>query len=370
MNFDFSEEQKMLQKAARDFLESRCGLAKVREVFESDAPYAKDVWEGAAEMGWTGTTIPERMGGAGFGHLELAVIAEEVGRALAPIPFSSTVYIVSEALRLAGSDEQKQKYLPRLASGVCIGALALAERPGQLGIRDLATELRDGRLYGAKVPVLDGDVADLAVVAARDGESTSLVLVELDGAGVERSALRSLDPARSQARIRFDGARAEHLGQVGQGAELLDRVQQRAAVLLAFEQLGGAQRCLDIAREFAMGRYAFGRPIASFQAIKHKLADMYASVELARSNCYYGAWALSTENAELPVAACLARISATEAFEHCARENLQIHGGVGFTWEYDCHLFLRRSRLLALQLGPPALWKDRLVSELDARTPA
>jgi alkylation response protein AidB-like acyl-CoA dehydrogenase len=273
-------------------------------------------------------------------------------------------------IRKNGSDEQKQKYLPGIASGTRIGALALGERPGQVGIQGLATELRDGRLHGAKVPVLDGDCAHLSVVVAREGSGTSLALVELDGPGIERSAVRSLDPARSQARIRFDGARAERLGTAGQGAELLDRLFQRAAVLLAFEQLGGAQRCLEIAREFAMGRYAFGRPIASFQAIKHKLADMYASVELARSNCYYGAWALSTENAELPVAACLARISATQAFEHCARENLQIHGGVGFTWEYDCHLFLRRSRLLALQLGPPALWKDRLVSELDARTPA
>ena len=368
MNFDFSEEQKMLQKAARDFLEERCSLVKVREVFESDAPYAKDVWEGAAEMGWLGTAIPETYGGAGYGYLELAAIAEEIGRALAPIPLSSTTYLVSEALQQAGDAAQRKRWLPELAAGRAIGALALAERPGQHGANSVETEFRQGRVYGAKQPVIDGDVARLGLVVAREGGASSLVLVELDGAGVTRESLRSFDPSRSQARIRFDGAWGERLGDAGAGSELLAKIYDRAAVLFAFEQLGGAQRCLDIAHAFAMGRYAFGRPIASFQAIKHKLADMYVAVQLARSNCYFGAWALSTNSDELPAAACLARISATEAFEHCSRENLQIHGGVGFTWEYDCHLFLRRSKLLAVTLGAAADWKHRLVSELESRS--
>jgi alkylation response protein AidB-like acyl-CoA dehydrogenase len=218
--------------------------------------------------------------------------------------------------------------------------------------------------------VVDGDVADFAVVAARDGRAASLFLVDLRGAGVSRAPLETVDPTRSVASITFANTPAEPLGEPGAGWPLLERVLDRAAVLVAFEQVGGGQAALDMAREYAVGRFAFGRPIASFQAIKHKLADMYVAVELARSNAFYAAWALSTDGPELPVAAAAARVSASEAYFHAAKENIQTHGGMGFTWEFDCHLHYRRAKLLGLMLGGVPRWKDLLISRIEARADA
>ncbi|MEN8183098.1 MAG: acyl-CoA dehydrogenase family protein [Myxococcota bacterium] len=365
MNFDFSEEQKLLQKTTRDYLEEHAPLSVCRGVLESNSSYSEELWKGAGEMGWLGAAVPEEHGGAGFGHLELALVAEELGRALAPIPFSSSVYLATEALLLAGSDAQKERELPRLAGGERIGTFAVAERPGRTGPDQIEARFEGGRLSGTKLPVPDGDVAGLAVVLARSDRGLSLALVDLDGAGVERSPLRSLDPSRSQAKIVFDDAPAEQLGAEGQGFELAQQVLDRAAVLMAFEQVGGAQRAFEITREFTLGRYAFGRPVASFQAVKHRLADLYVAIELGRSNAYYGAWALSHEDDELPAAACGARIAACDAFELAGKEIIQLHGGVGFTWEYDCHLFYRRAKLLGLALGSAGEWRDRLIDRID-----
>jgi alkylation response protein AidB-like acyl-CoA dehydrogenase len=211
-------------------------------------------------------------------------------------------------------------------------------------------------------------VADVAVVAARaDQGGLSLHLVELGGPGVARMSIRTVDPTRSHARLVFDGAPAEPLGAPGQGGPLLERLLDRAAVLVAFEQVGGAQAALDMAREYVLGRFAFGRPIGSFQAIKHKLVDMYVAIELARSNAYYGAWALSTGAPELAVAAAAARVAASQAFWLAAKENIQAHGGMGFTWEFDCHLYYRRAALLGLQLGGLRRWKDLLIARLESR---
>jgi alkylation response protein AidB-like acyl-CoA dehydrogenase len=370
MNFDFSDDQKLLQETAKDFLEEHAPLSVCREVLESDLPYAQSLWKGAAELGWLGTAIPERYGGAGFGYLELAVVAEEVGRALAPIPFSSSVYLASEALLQAGSDEQKQRWLTRLAAGEAIGTLALTEKPGQNGVEGVEALCEGGRITGSKLPVLDGDVADFAVVAARDASGVSLYLVALDGEGVEREPIRSFDPSRSAARLSMNGAPAELLGEAGQGAALADAVLDRAAVLMAFEQLGGASRAFEMTRQFALERYAFGRSIASFQAIKHRLADLWCEIELARSNCYYGAWALSNDAPELGLAACLARVQVCRAFELAVVEMIQLHGGVGYTWEYDCHLFYRRAKLTAVSLGNPASWREKLVARLESERAA
>jgi len=215
--------------------------------------------------------------------------------------------------------------------------------------------------------VTDGDVADFAVVAASEAAGRpGLFLVDLKGGGVTRTPVTTVDPTRSHARIVFDRAAAEPLGAPGAGWPLVERLLDRAAVLVAFEQVGGAQAALDMAREYALGRFAFGRQIASFQAIKHKLADMYVAVELARSNAYYGAWALSKDAPELPVAAAAARVAATEAYYQAAKENIQIHGGMGFTWEFDCHLHYRRAKLTGLMLGSARRWKDLLVTRLEA----
>jgi alkylation response protein AidB-like acyl-CoA dehydrogenase len=366
MNFDFSEDQKLLQQTAKDFLEEHAPLTVCREVLESDAPYSQSLWKGAAELGWLGTAVPEEYGGAGFGYLELAVVAEEVGRALAPIPFSSSVYLATEALMLAGSDEQKKRLLPKLVNGDAIGTLALTEKPGQNGVEGVEARVEGGKLSGCKLPVPDGECATVAVVAAQGGKGLSLYLVDLTSDGVTREAVPSLDPARPAARISFDGAAAELLGEEGGGAALADSVLDRAAVLLAFEQLGGTERAFDITREFTMQRYAFGRPIASFQAIKHRLADLWCEIELARSNCYYGAWALSNDDPELAEAACLARVQASRAFDLATVEMVEFHGGVGYTWEYDCHLFYRRAKTTAVVLGNPASWREKLMTRLEA----
>lgn len=366
MNFDFSDDQKLLQQTVRDYLAEHASLAVCREVLEGDAPYKKELWSGAAEMGWLGTVIPEEFGGAGFGHLELAMIAEELGRALAPIPFASSVYLATEAILQAGTDAQKREYLPKLANGDAIGTFAWTERPGQNSVEAIAAKVAGGKLSGTKLPVADGDVAHFAVVAALSDKDVSLYLVDLTGDGVQRKALQSFDPSRSVARIDFDSAPAELLGEDGRGAELASRLLDRAAVLMAFEQLGAAEACFEGTKEFTLGRYAFGRPVGSFQAIKHRLADMWCELELARSNAYYGAWALSGDEPELPVAACISRIQATEALDLISEEMVQMHGGVGYTWEYDCHLFYRRAKALGSVLGSCAAWKDKLVDRVDA----
>jgi len=366
MNFEFSDDERMVQKAVRELLERRLPLVRVREILESGAAYDRELWGVLAEAGWTGAAIAAEHGGSDSGDLVLALIAEELGRSLAAVPFSSCVYLAAEALKLAGTEEQKARILPGIAAGTRIGTLAVAERTGQIGLGGTSTEIRDGKLFGLKMPVIDGSVADFAVVLAMDAaRGPTLALVDLTGPGVRCETLESCDPTRPLARLTFEGAGAQALGQPGRGLEIVLEVFDRAAVLLAFEQLGGAQRCLEMSRDYTLGRYAFGRPVASFQAIKHKLADMYAAIELARSNCYYGAWALSSGSRDLPIAAALARVSATEAFQLCAREGLQAHGGVGFTWEFDCHLFLRRSALLSLMLGPVGTWKERLVEHLE-----
>jgi len=368
MNFDFSDDLKMLRDQARKFLRDRAALASARRVLEGSEPYDKALWREMAGMGWVGAAIPEEYGGAGLGHLGLCVLAEEIGYVLAAVPFSSSVYLATEAILLAGSEAQKQRYLPKLASGEIIGTLAFAEGPGAVDAKKMRVSAGEGRLYGIKMPVPDGDVADFAVVAARGGErSLSLFIVELDRAGVSRTAIETVDPSRSHARIVFDGAAAELLGNASEGATLLRRILDRAAVLMAFEQVGGAQASLDMAKAYALERYAFGRPIGSFQAIKHKLADVYVATELARSNAYYGAWALSQDAAELPVAAAAARVAASDAFYLASKENIQTHGGMGYTWAFDCHLYYRRAKLLSLALGSTRQWKDRLISHLEAR---
>jgi alkylation response protein AidB-like acyl-CoA dehydrogenase len=364
MNFDFSEEQKLLQQTARDYLADNATLATTRAVLEADSGYDRDLWKGVTELGWLGVAIPESYGGAGYGYLELAMIAGEMGRALAPIPFGPTVYVAAEAIARAGSDEQKQRYLTAIASGDAIGSFATSERPGSLSERGIEATFAGGKLNGTKLPVADGDIADFCIVLTREGDGLSLVLVDLAGTGVERTRLESFDPTRPQARLVFQDAPAERLGAAGEGWRVAQDVLNRAAVLSAFEQLGGADRAFEVTYDFMMNRYAFGRPIASFQSLKHRLADLYADREVARSNCYWAAWALENDEAELGEAAASAKIAATTAFEHCAVEMIQMHGGVGFTWEYDCHLFYRRSKLLALTLGTAGEWREKLTALL------
>ena len=378
MDFDFTPDQQQLKDQARRFLADRCDRTAVRAVLDGPQSFDATLWQGLADQGYLGAAIPEAYGGLGAGYGELCVIAEELGRAVAPVPFSSSIAIAAELLLHAGTEAQKQRWLPLLVSGKTIATLALAERPGRVTAASIATTATGGRLSGCKLPVPDGDIAHLGIVAARDAggsaSAISLYLVDLNGAGVQRETLPSIDPTRSQARLDFSQAEAEPLGAPGAGLAIVDVVYDRAAVLMAFEQVGGADKALQAACDYAQERFAFGRPIGSLQAIKHMLADMYVSATLARSNAYFGAWALSTGAAELPEAAATARVSATQAYQHCARNNIQVHGGMGFTWEFDCHLHYRRANLLALALGSLSTWEDRLVDRLctaaDARRAA
>jgi alkylation response protein AidB-like acyl-CoA dehydrogenase len=375
MNFDFSDEQKQLRDEARKFLAEKCPPKAVRAVLDGKASYDRELWQGLADMGFLGVAIPEAFGGAGAGHLELCVIAEEMGRALAPVPFSSTVYLAAEAILLAGGDAQKQKWLPLIASGAAIGTLALFEGTGNPSPQAVKLTASNGSLSGTKKPVPDGAIADFAIVAARTGASgretdISLFLVDMKAEGIEAKSLTNVDPSRGQAEITFKNVKAEPLGAANEGWSILSQVLDRAAVLMAFEQVGGSDRALEMGRDYALDRIAFGRPIGSFQAVKHLLADMYVSATLARSNCYYGAWALSTNAAELPEAAAAARISATQAFQHCSKNNIQVHGGMGFTWEFDCHMYYRRSNAMALGLGSLSYWEDQLIDRMRKKNAA
>jgi acyl-CoA dehydrogenase len=366
MNFDFSDELLQLRDQARRFLADRCPPSVPRRILDTAEPYAAELWRAIGEMGWTGAAIPEEYGGVGLGRLAICVLAEEIGRTVAPVPFSSSVYLATEAIMLFGSEQQKQTWLPKLASGETIGTFAMAERAGTSEPGKLTASATNGRLTGTKLAVPDGDIANFAVVAVNGGSGAWLHLVDLKDTGVTRETVATFDPTRSHGRIEFSAAPAEPLpGSIGPDAVrmLLDY----AAVPMAFEQVGGAQAALDMANAYAKERFAFGRPIGSFQGIKHKLADMYIQVELARSNAYYGAWAVHTSASELPIAAAVARIAACEAGWFVTKENIQTHGGMGFTWQMDCHLYYRRAKLLSLALGGSREWKQRLVSRLRAR---
>lgn len=365
MNFEFSEEQNQLRDQAQAFLRDNCPPAKVREILEGDQPYDEALWKGVADLGWLSAVIPESYDGLGLSYYELAVIAEELGRALAPIPFSSSVYLATEALLQFGSEAQKQKWLPKLATGEVIGTFAFGEGAGRPTAASLTTKLSNNGISGTKYPVPDGDIADFAVVvvASDVGDGASLVIADLQD--VQRDAVTTLDPSRSHAKLIFADTAAEPLGPAGNGWALTNLLLDRAAVLFAWEQVGGSQAALEQAKEYAMERYAFGRPIAGFQAIKHKLANVYVKNTLARSNCYYGTWALDDNNAELGLAAATSRVSATQAFYFASKENIQTHGGMGFTWEFDCQFFYRRAKLLSVNIGSESWWQDRLINAYE-----
>lgn len=370
MNFDFSEDQEMLRNEARKFLEARCPATQVRAVLEDmDRSFDADLWDELVEQGWTALTLPEEFGGLGMSRTDLCVLAEELGRVLAPVPFASTVYILAEALMLAGTDVQKKK-LGAIATGECIGCLAIAEGPGEPNFDLVEARVSAGKLIGGKLPVVDGMAATDALVLARDeNDFVRLYLVPLDHETVSRKGLESVDPTRGIARIDFAGTPADPIGELG----LIERLLDGAAVLLAFEQIGGADRALEQAVDYAKERHAFGRAIGSYQAIKHKLADAYVHNQVARSNAYYGIWALDAGSEELAQAAAAARVSACHAFWYAARESIQTHGGIGFTWEADQHLFYRRALALDMTAGSPRLWRDRLfgaVEDFAAKTAA
>lgn len=353
MNFDLSDEQKLLAEQARGLLGERTPYDHLRKLIDSHAEWDEPLWRELAAMGFLGASIPEAYGGLGLGELDLGVISQELGRANAAVPFFSSIVLAADAIRLAGSQAQKAEWLPRLASGEVVACFASAEGPGPL--LGQGVTLSDGRLDGAKHPVADAGVASLAVVQA----GGVLALVRLDQPAVSVTRLESFDQLRPHYRIDFTGAEAEPMP----GKAILDTLLDRAAVQAAFEAVGGAEACLYMARDYALERKIFARPLAAYQAVKHKLADVAVGIEMARSNAYFGGWAAGASPDDLPAAAAAARLTAIRAFEAAARENLQVHGGIGYTFEANCHFFYRRERLLAVILGNRGVWADRLLAQ-------
>jgi acyl-CoA dehydrogenase len=356
VNFDFSDDQRLLQEEVRRMLAATSTSAAVRKVLDGTEPYSSTAWRNLIDMGAAAAAIPETYGGAGLGYLELCLVAEEIGRHLAAVPVSSSFYLAAEAILHGGSEQQKELWLPRIAAGELMATAALGSRESYINAAPLVF---DGETLNGKAPVVpDGVVAGVAVLRAGD----DLVLVDLSAAGVRRRTLCSLDPTRPCAELVFSGTPAQKLP--ADGATVASRVLNGAAVLMAFEQVGGASRILEISRDYSLQRKAFGRQIGGFQALKHKMADIYTRNELARVHAYYGAWALSSDAPELERAAAAARVAATTACNHAAEEGIEIHGGIGFTWEMDCHLYMRRARWLGQSIGSEHAWRIKLANAL------
>ena len=369
MNFAFTDEQDELRKTVRAFLDAKSPESAVREQMETEAGYDETVWRQMAEqMGLQGLSIPEEFGGSGFTFIELGIVLEEMGRSLLCAPFFSTVVLAANTLLHSGDDAAKKDFLPGIASGETIATVAFTEPSGkwdESGIEMEATASGDGwTLSGTKMFVLDGHTANLIVVAARTPQGVSLFAVEGDAAGLTRTALSTMDQTRKQARLEFDGTPGRLVGTDGDGWNVLSKVLDLVAIGLAAEQVGGAQKVLDMAVEYAKVRVQFGRPIGSFQAIKHKCADMLLEVESAKSAAYYGMWCASELNDELPSVASLAKAYCSEAYFHAAAENIQIHGGIGFTWEHPAHLYFKRAKSSELLFGDPTYHRELLAQRI------
>ncbi|TFH23271.1 MAG: acyl-CoA dehydrogenase [Myxococcales bacterium] len=373
MDFSFSEEQEELRRSARSFLADFSSAEQVRQTMAVDPGFDAVVWKRIAkELGWTSIIVPEQYGGIGWGQVELVALMEEAGAALLCAPLFSSVCLGAQVLLCSADDTAKQAHLPAIAAGDTIATLALAEASGRWDAAGIETQCtRDGEDYvlsGTKTYVTDGHVADLFLVAARSNASTdedgvSLFAVPADTEGLQRKALVTMDQTRRQAEITLDSVRvpaSARVGAEGGAWPAIERTLDLAAIALAAEQVGGAQRCLDLSVEYAKERIQFGRPIGSFQAIKHKCADMFLLVESARSAAYYAGYAASVDDPELPVLASLAKAYCSDAYFRCAAEAIQIHGGVGFTWEYDVHMYFKRARAAEQLFGDPAFHRERV----------
>jgi alkylation response protein AidB-like acyl-CoA dehydrogenase len=369
MNFAFSEEQEELRRTVRQFLDQKSPEAEVRRLMETDEGYDVAVWKQMGEqLGLQGLAIPEEYGGSGYGYIELIVILEEMGRRLLAAPYFSSVVLAANTLLTAGDDAAKKAHLPGIATGETIATLAFTEESGrwdEAGITATATQSGDSwTISGTKSYVLDGHVADLILVAARTGAGVSIFAVPSDAAGLTRTLLATMDQTRKQAKLDFADTPATLVGTDGAGWATIERVLDLAAVALAAEQVGGAQFVLDMAVQYAKDRIQFGRPIGSFQAIKHKCADMLLEVESAKSAAYYAGWCAAELNDELPSVAALAKAYCSEAYFHATAENIQIHGGIGFTWEHPAHLYFKRAKSSELLFGDPAYWRELLAQRI------
>jgi alkylation response protein AidB-like acyl-CoA dehydrogenase len=372
MNLGVSAEQRELRESVRRFLTERAPLTKVRELMETADGTDPDVWrQASAQLGLPGIAIPEEYGGAGFSFAEQAIVLEELGAALFTGPYLASAVLAATALLASDDEEAKKDLLPGIAAGETVATLAFTEDggswdPASIRLAAAKTTENGWRLDGHKSFVLDGHAADLilAVAATETDGKLSLFAVTSTANGLTRRALPTLDQTRKMARLAFNHAPARLVGEPGTARAVLDHTLDVAAVALAAEQLGGAQRALDMAVAYAKVRQQFGRPIGSFQAIKHRCADLLLEVESLRSAVGYAAAAVAAGSAEVPVLASLLKAYASEVYSHVAGENIQIHGGIGFTWEHDAHLYLKRAKASELFLGDASYHRERLATRI------
>ena len=374
MNFAFSEEQDELRQTVRRFLEDKSPSAEVRRLMETTEGYDEAVWtQMAQELGLQSIHIPEAYGGQGFTFVELAIVLEEMGRVLLCAPYLSTVVLAGNAILNAGTEEQKTELLGGIASGETKAALAFTEPNGKWDAAGITLEAKpDGDgfvLDGTKHFVIDGHVADLVVVVARTPgssgeEGIGFFTVAGDADGLTRTPLATMDQTRKQAKLEFAGVTVTPLGEPGAGWSAFSKTLDQASVALANEMVGGGQLVLEMSVQYAKDRVQFGRPIGSFQAIKHKCADMLLEVESAKSAAYYAAWAAAEDDDELPVVASLAKAYCSDAYFHATAENIQIHGGIGFTWEHDAHLYFKRAKSSEILLGDATYHRELLAQRI------
>lgn len=379
MDFGFSEEQDMLRQAAHDFLAENCPTTFVRQMMEDDKGYAPALWQKMAELGWLGLAFPEEYGGQGLGFVDLTVILEEMGATLLPSPFLSTVLLAGQTILLGGSETQKQTYLPKIADGALLATLAMTEPSGRFdaeGITEVKAIPAEGgfSISGTKLFVPDAHVADIMVVAARTKESgdksfgISLFLVDSQTPGISTTLLKTMDQTRKQCEVVFNNVEVERdrlLGMVDMGWPILSKVLNIATAALCAEMVGGAQRVLDMSVTYAKERVQFGRPIGSFQAIKHKCAEMMLQVESAKSAAYYAAWAVDEDAPEVPLAISMAKAYCSDAYRYTAGEGIQVHGGIGFTWEHDMHLYFKRAKYSEFTFGDATYHRELVAQEIN-----
>jgi len=366
MRFALDEEQTEFAAVVRRFFADRAPLSEVRRAMVTADGFDRTLWRQMAEqLGLPGLAVPEEHGGSGLGPVELGIALRESGRALSPTPLFASAALATAVLLCAGDERAAKRWLPGLASGEVIGTVAVAADAAQwtLSAEDVSARAVDGgwRLRGRRRFVLHGHVADLVLVSTAAPEGgTSLFAVAGDADGLSRTVEPTLDPTRTQAVLTFDDVAAEPVGAPGSARAGLERAMDLGAVALAQEQVGGAERCLDMAVAYAQERHQFGRPIGSFQAVKHLLADVFVEIEAARAAADHAALVAATAPDELPLVASLARAACTEAFCLAAGQNIQVHGGIGFTWEHDAHLYFKRATTTAHYLGSPAAHRERV----------
>lgn len=368
MNFAFSDEQVEFRRSIRRFLEDKSPSAEVRRLMETDDGFDPKVWDQMVnQLGLTAVIIPEKYGGLGYGQVELGIVFEEMGRALLCAPYFSTVALGTNLLLESGDDDFCSRYLPLVASGEVRLAVAAGESEGDWSVDDLQTVATLGEqatINGSKAYVIDGSTATHLLVLASSANGIGLYLVDGNDPTVVKSRRLPLDLTRKLAWLEFSDTPAQLVGSAGDGGRYFERALQKGLVSLAAEQVGGAQRVLEMAVEYAKSRIQFGRPIGSFQAIKHKCADMLVDVESAKSAVYYAAWAVDNAPDELSTVAYLVKGFCSEAYFRAAAENIQIHGGIGFTWEHDAHLYFKRAKSSEVLFGSPSYYREKLAGNI------